>query len=204
VDEGAETEMTNADKFKHLFGIYATELWSMPEKDFLEWINSEAMNSSEIPNNSDTIYRQAAIDALDKRFDFVPMEQTTEILLLRKDLRELPTVQPKKRTETHARDCISRQAAIRIASGYCHPANIAKELEHLPSVQPERKTAHWIEIAQYSDGKHKIECSECGNHIFDRGHANSFNVKNKYKYCPNCGAKMVEPQESEEKQNEDL
>jgi Pyruvate/2-oxoacid:ferredoxin oxidoreductase delta subunit len=196
--------MTNADKFKHLFGIYATELWSMPEKDFLEWINSEAMNSSEIPNNSDTIYRQAAIDALDKRFDFVPMEQTTEILLLRKDLRELPTVQPKKRTETHARDCISRQAAIRIASGYCHPANIAKELEQLPSVQPERKTAHWIEIAQYSDGKHKIECSECGNHIFDRGHANSFNVKNKYKYCPNCGAKMVEPQESEEKQNEDL
>jgi ribosomal protein S27AE len=170
----------------------------MPEKDFLEWINSEAMNSSEIPNNSDTIYRQAAIDALDKRFDFVPMEQTTEILLLRKDLRELPTVQPKKRTETHARDCISRQAAIRIASGYCHPANIAKELEQLPSVQPERKTAHWIEIAQYSDGKHKIECSECGNHIFDRGHANSFNVKNKYKYCPNCGAKMFVSQESEE------
>jgi hypothetical protein len=36
----------------------------MPEKDFLEWINSEAMNSSEIPNNSDTIYRQAAIDSI--------------------------------------------------------------------------------------------------------------------------------------------
>lgn len=42
--------MTNADKFKNLFGIYATELWSMPEKDFLEWLNSEAMNSSEKPN----------------------------------------------------------------------------------------------------------------------------------------------------------
>lgn len=26
-------------------------------------------------------------------------------------------------------DTISRQAAIRIASGYCHPANIVKELE---------------------------------------------------------------------------
>ena len=34
-------------------------------------------------------------------------------------------------------DAISRQAAIRIASGYCHPANIAKELAKLPSVQPE-------------------------------------------------------------------
>ena len=43
--------MTNADKFKSLFGLYATELWSMPEKDFLEWLNSEAINCSEIPNN---------------------------------------------------------------------------------------------------------------------------------------------------------
>ena len=38
---------------------------------------------------SDLISRQAAIDALDKRFDSIPMEQTTEILLLRKDLRDL-------------------------------------------------------------------------------------------------------------------
>ena len=34
-------------------------------------------------------------------------------------------------------DLISRQEAIRIASGYCHPANVAKELAKLPSVQPE-------------------------------------------------------------------
>ena len=37
----------------------------------------------------DLISRQAAIEALDKRFDSIPMEQTTEILLLRKDLRDL-------------------------------------------------------------------------------------------------------------------
>ena len=54
--------MTNADKFKNIFELYATELWSMPEKDFLKWLNSEAMNCSEIPNNSDTISRQQAID----------------------------------------------------------------------------------------------------------------------------------------------
>lgn len=36
--------MTNADKFKHLFGIYATELWAMPESDFLEWLNADAQN----------------------------------------------------------------------------------------------------------------------------------------------------------------
>ena len=43
--------MTNADKFKNIFGLYATELWSMPEKDFLKWLNSKVVNCSEIPNN---------------------------------------------------------------------------------------------------------------------------------------------------------
>ena len=44
----------------------------------------------------DTISRQAAIAALDKRFDSIPMEQKTEILLLRKDLRNLPSAQPQR------------------------------------------------------------------------------------------------------------
>jgi len=34
-------------------------------------------------------------------------------------------------------DLISRQAAIDVASGYCHPVNIADELRKLPSAQPE-------------------------------------------------------------------
>ena len=46
--------------------------------------------------NDDLISRQAAIDALDKRFDSIPMNQTTEILLLRKDLRDLPSAQPER------------------------------------------------------------------------------------------------------------
>lgn len=38
--------MTNADKFKQLFGIYATELWAMPESDFLKWLNEEVPNKA--------------------------------------------------------------------------------------------------------------------------------------------------------------
>ena len=49
---------------------------------------------------SDLIERQSAIDALDKRFDSIPMNQTTEILLLRKDLRELPSAQPGRKRGT--------------------------------------------------------------------------------------------------------
>ena len=46
----------------------------------------------------DLIDRKMAIDALDKRFDGVPMELTTEILELRRDLRErIPSAQPEVR-----------------------------------------------------------------------------------------------------------
>ena len=71
-------------------------------------------------------------------------------------------------------------------------------IKALSPVTPKPKVGHWIEIAQYSDGKHKIECSECKGLIFSRGHTNSFMVKNEYKFCPHCGKRMVEPQESEE------
>lgn len=33
--------MTNADKFKETFDIYATELWAMSEADFLKWWNAD-------------------------------------------------------------------------------------------------------------------------------------------------------------------
>ncbi len=46
-------------------------------------------------------------------------------------------------------DCISRADAIRVASGYCHPSNVAKELAKLPSVTPqESKTGHWIPVGE--------------------------------------------------------
>lgn len=34
--------MINADLFKKIFGRYATDIWALPEKDFLEWLSSEA------------------------------------------------------------------------------------------------------------------------------------------------------------------
>ena len=43
-------------------------------------------------------------------------------------------------------DLISREAAIHIASGYCHPANIAEELRKLPAVQPKQR---WNRLMMY-------------------------------------------------------
>ena len=36
-----DTQKKNADKFREVFGIYATELWAMPEAKFLEWLNAK-------------------------------------------------------------------------------------------------------------------------------------------------------------------
>ena len=34
--------MKVADRFKQIFGVYATEIWALPEDQFLDWLNSEA------------------------------------------------------------------------------------------------------------------------------------------------------------------
>lgn len=40
--------MTNADKFKEIFNCYATELWALPENEFLIWLNNEYNEQNEI------------------------------------------------------------------------------------------------------------------------------------------------------------
>ena len=167
--------MTNADKFKNIFGLYATELWSMPEKDFLKWLNSEATNCSEISNSSDTISRQDALDALDKRFDSIPMEQTSEILMLRKDLRELPSAQPERLTDDdfetiriHLSACKERlcnqhrwkeaEEYQRIIDRFMEFASEQPEHEELDFVQPHKKIDVRLEIGQPEP--QWIPCSE--------------------------------------------
>ena len=34
--------MTNAERFKEIFDLYATEVWSMSHESFLKWLNSKA------------------------------------------------------------------------------------------------------------------------------------------------------------------
>ena len=45
-------------------------------------------------------------------------------------------------------DAISRAEAVRVASGYCHPANVAKELAKLPAVNPQPKTGRWVPVGE--------------------------------------------------------
>lgn len=53
----------------------------------------------------------------------------------------------------------------------------------------EPKTGHWIKTISENGITSAVRCSECG---FEDNRYMLF------RYCPNCGAKMVDPQESEE------
>ena len=92
-------------------------------------------------------------------------------------------------------DCISREQALKeLKESAEYHANDSREeallrrdrdiIRALPSVTPqEPKTGHWMKS---NIGGAKV-CSVCNAHM----------GLSSFKFCPNCGAKMVEPQESE-------
>ena len=87
-------------------------------------------------------------------------------------------------------DCISRQAILDIIDKW-YPQKtprMIKMISEFPSVTPTERTGNWIIIDDCE--KFIAKCSECGRIEDSR-------MISKYSYC-HCGARMVEPQESEE------
>ena len=104
-------------------------------------------------------------------------------------------------TQEPCEDAISRDMALEkmadyVASGYADSAEDFEEYSRiicqLPPVNP-TKTGHWIRTGNYYTGAYGsieyVKCSCCGEDSLEEGD-----------FCPNCGAKMIEPQESEDKE----
>lgn len=66
----------------------------------------------------------------------------------------------------------------------------------IKALEQQPKTGHWIEKEDCNLDIY-YDCSECGESfcLIDGTPTDYL-----YNYCPNCGAKMVEPQESENKE----
>jgi hypothetical protein len=89
-------------------------------------------------------------------------------------LKDMPPVTPK---QIECEDAISRADAVKVASGYCHPSNIAKELAKLPPVTPIRPKGHWAKEFNDLEGETKFVCSSCGKYqLFETD------------FCYNCGS----------------
>ena len=148
--------MTREELIKHLEHLAEYVKYSEDAPALREVI--EMLKCSENPNSSDTIYRQAAIDALYHVDEYNGRSIKT--------IRNLPPAKPERcedcvnfsktrllipqpeertqeRTQTHACDCVSRQAAIDALStphGILYPI---RTVEELPSAQPD--------LSEYSD-----------------------------------------------------
>lgn len=90
-------------------------------------------------------------------------------------------------------DCISREAVEEITwkePSYTDALNVLAEVRdkvrQLPPVTPQPKTSRWIRFKEFEHGYYHLKCSECGQYWSVDGHAKTF------KYCFNCGAKMIE------------
>lgn len=89
-------------------------------------------------------------------------------------------------------DCVSRQAVLDLMQIKIGGKELYTAIYELPPVTPQPKTGHWI--VEESEFNIYVKCS-CCNYIVNYFWSDC----NKAPYCPNCGAKMVEPQaESEE------
>jgi hypothetical protein len=72
---------------------------------------------------------------------------------------------------------------------------ISKEVEAMPSVTPKQKTGKWF----YDESIENWRCSECKKTPKTIGYFGSANfMVEHFKFCNHCGAKMIEPQESED------
>lgn len=75
-------------------------------------------------------------------------------------------------------------------------AKLILNINAIPSAEP--KTGHWIGI---DEEPHEVwECDHCGFVIDGSGCIDPYDYRDTYKFCPNCGIRMVEPQERSDKE----
>ena len=76
--------------------------------------------------------------------------------------------------------------------------------DELPSVTPSRRKGHWIIDREVIDTTRKPTTYHFDTHCFECGFKYAYTTDKEdsipTNFCPNCGAKMVEPQESEDKE----
>lgn len=125
--------------------------------------------------------------------------KATEDKDIQEDLRKLEVLQKelKDLQKEQCEDAVSRQAVLDLLENTNNRWIINKVLR-LPSVKPQ-KIGHWIRVASGSFID-KYVCSECKKTPSKRLINNITWGWDFTNYCPNCGAKMVEPQESEEEE----
>ena len=122
-----------------------------------------------------------------------PVNPTETVTEFADRCRECGAKYGKLLKEEQCNDAISRQDAIRICEERGHD-NSAYCIRQLPPVNPQPKTGHWISYNWQESllgiTLWGIKCDQCNKQYKYGGE-----MGGTYSYCPNCGVRMVEPQE---------
>lgn len=149
-------------------------------KSIREWINEMAKQVS----CEDAISQSDVIDAIGSWMDSGEncLRGNAERYLIDR-IKALPSVTPQEPSN----DMVSRGVFEQVMWERDVAIDQLKQLGYGFGEKP--KTGHWIFVDKAHEHAH---CSEC-----DYGNVDLLDGR-PHNYCPNCGARMVEPQESEE------
>ena len=171
--------------------------------------------------NLDAINRKTAIKTINSWLSCDDYNEAEREIMraARSMLLGLPSVTPNQKQERITDDAISRQAVLdaigRVGICKCSTNEIeavsecTRAVKALPPVTAEPKTGHWIETAEdyykaineYGGGVNEDTpyfTDDCACSVCLARFSVIDNETERFDYCPNCGAQMVEPQESEE------
>lgn len=87
--------------------------------------------------------------------------------------------------------------------GYADAINdVLKDIRYMPSAESSQKTGKWIYRDPHSCS---ITCSVCGGYALSSGKLDPIWLTTEWNqvesaFCPNCGCRMIEQQESEDKE----
>ena len=96
---------------------------------------------------------------------------------------------------TESDDCVSRKAVIDAIEKEEYKWDALDAMKALLPALPNREQGEWIKGFDFG----LYRCSKCRQMIYSETEED----RNKFhKFCGKCGAKMVEPQESEDRSNE--
>ena len=151
----------------------------MTREEAIVLLKDEANYKKDYPYDRQAF--EMAIKALEQ-------ERNEWIEMLTKENERLHMMLEQKPCE----DAISRREALKCLNGawgdYSVLNEVFERIDKLPSVTPSRPKGRWIKAKPWmlDNTSYKWECSECEK-----------SERFRHNFCPNCGAEMVEPQESE-------
>ena len=165
------------------------------------------LNALEQEPCEDCISRQELLDAIFQKEYGHDYDENADFLGLKyvDIIKGMPSVEPEK-----CGDCVDRNTLLSKATVLSdidsdmnivnHEVVYVKDIKELPSVEPEQKTGHW-EYTQddYDSNVGNWHCSECKDIVVKCLNRVAEGRIPKYKYCSNCGARLVKPQEGEDK-----